>query len=223
MLLNHKLLLWLIDQHPYWHIWFFSVLLLWLKFQLISFIKPPISIYIWRFVSEFFHDSSHVSLNFTYLRPRNAVANWSVGNRLIYRGKLLLGCFKWKQGGEEALEEWNYFMLWLLLRNKKGEEKFIARGKGKHFEKVAGQGLSAFFFFFSDCQSLSVLGRDRKLPPCVALKMAEEQQNYNRKTWCWSRISSMPAVRLPDDNCGRAARSQDSQQIRRNQKKIRCP
>lgn len=72
-----------------------------------------------------------------------------------------------------------------------GEEmrKFMARGKRKQFEKIAGQelaeGSSCFFFVVveniqTDCQSLSVLGSTRKPPPWVALKMAKEQQNYDR-------------------------------------------
>lgn len=42
-----------------------------------------------------------------------------------------------------------------------------------------------FFFFFLleniqiDCQCLSVLGSEREPPPCVAMKMAEEQRNYD--------------------------------------------
>lgn len=110
-------------------------------------------------------------------------------------------------------------------------EKFTARGKRKQFEKIAGQelndGSACFFFFFflleniqTDCQSLSVLGSERKPPPHVALKLAEEQQNYDgnlgvgvESTLC--RLSGSPA-----DNCDREAMSPDCQQFMRNQERL---
>lgn len=40
------------------------------------------------------------------------------------------------------------------------------------------------------------------------------------ETWCWSRIGSLPAVRLQADNCGRVARSPDCQQVTRNHERL---